>query len=541
MKLAEKAQNSQAKLRIMIALSNYYINRSNFQKCIEVCQKGISESLGIFDYETASQFYNNLSLCHSYMQEYDMAMAYSDKSIALKQKTTNEDGLANAYLNRGLILTNKGDYESGFNYYAKSEAIYLKHNNHVSLTQTYVNYGWDYTGLKQFHKARNYLNKALFHAKQSNDKIRQAGVWNAWGYYYKNAGYADSVAYSLEHALQLSLEAENNRNALLACQELATHYQNSGNIKLAFAYLNKAYNLKDTVFEEAKIQQAQSLNARHENARKEKQIELLNTQKQNNELVIQKQQLTLLAVSLLIVMLSIVSYFIFNRYRKRQKAQKERELHSQKEAERIRIARDMHDEVGAGLTRIVMRSEQVKLHLQSGQELKNGMVDTLEKMAAESRELSHSIGEIVWALNPKNDTFDALCAYLRNYAYDYFEEVGIACSINFPETIPNMPVSPDLRRNVFLILKESINNIVKYSEASEGEITLQLSENHFSLTIKDNGKGVNNDIVSSSGNGLGNMKKRAEECGGKFTFINKQGEGIAISIEGMPFKNQTKV
>ena len=171
------------KLRLMIALANYYINRSDFQKSIETCQKGISEALGISDYETASQFYNNLSLCHSYMQEYDTALAYSDKSIALKQKTNNEDGLANAYLNKGLILTNTGDYENGFNYYSKAEAIYLKQSNHVSLTQTYINYGWDYTDLKKFRKARDFLNKALFHSNKSNDKIRQAGVGNAFGYY----------------------------------------------------------------------------------------------------------------------------------------------------------------------------------------------------------------------------------------------------------------------------------------------------------------------------------------------------------------------
>lgn len=529
--LAEKAQNSQAKSRIRIALSNYYINRSDFQKCIETCQKGISEALGISDYETASQFYNNLSLCHSYMQEYEMALAYSDKSIELKQKTGNEESLANAYLNKGLILTNKGDYENGFSYYAKSEVIYLKHANHVSLTQTYINYGWDYTDLKQFHKAKNYLNKALFHAQKSNDKIRQAGVWNAFGYYYKNIGIPDSIVHSLERGLQLSLEAENKRNALVAYQELASHYQSAGNIKLALEYLNKAYSLKDSIFEEAKIQQAQSLNARYETAQKEEQINLLNAQQQNNELTIQKQRLTLLAVSLLIAILSILAYLLFNRYRKRQKAKKEQELQAQKEAERIRIARDMHDDVGAGITRIVMRSEQVKLHLQSGKELKNGIVESLEKTAAESRELSHSIGEIIWALNPKNDTLDALCAYLRNYAYDYLDESSIVCNIHFPDTIPNAPVLPELRRNVFLILKESLNNIVKHAEASQVEINLNLSENHFSLTIKDNGKGMNSDVISSNGNGLGNMKKRTEECGGKFIFSSKKGKGTEISIE----------
>lgn len=529
--LAEKAQNIKAKLRIRIALSNYYINRSDFLECIKTCQKGISEALSIADYETASQFYNNLSLCHSYMQDYEKALAYSDKSIELKLKTENEESLANAYLNKGLILTNKGDYETGFNYYAKAEAIYLQYSNHVSLTQTYINYGWDYTDLKQPHKARKYLSKALFHAEKSDDKIRQAGVWNAFGYYYNNVGYTDSVTYALEKGLQISLESENKRNALVAYKELSNHYQKTGNTKLAFDNLNKAYTLKDSIFDELKIQLAQSLNARYETEQKEQQIELLTAQKQ-------KQQLTILVIILSAVLLGIISFLLFVRFKKKQKRKSEQALQAQKEAERIRIASDMHDEIGAGLTRIVMRSEQVKAQLQSGKELKNGIVESLDKTATESRELSHNIGEIIWALNPKNDTLDNLFAYVRNYVYDYLDEANIACEIAFPENIPTTFVSPELRRNVFLIVKESLNNLAKHAKATQVDVILLISETHFSLAIKDNGIGIA-DMTQTSGNGLGNMKKRTEAIGGN--FIVKSDNGLYLSIENIPFKNQTKV
>src|SRR5690606_30510816 len=122
----------------------------------------------------------------------------------------------------------------------------------------------------------------------------------------------------------------------------------------------------------------------------------------------------------------------FTRFKRRQKRKKEQELLRQKEQERIRIARDMHDDIGAGLTRIVMRSDQVKLHLQLGKETTDNMVGNLEKLSSESRELTHNIGEIIWALNPKNDVLDELCAYLRTYAYDLFDNTGIACQIRFP-------------------------------------------------------------------------------------------------------------
>ena len=525
-KIAERAQNISAKLRIKIALSTYYLNRSHFQKCIEICQEGISEALALSDYETASMFYNNLSMCHTYMKEYDKALEYSDKSIELKQKTNNSEGLANAYLNKGLILTHKGDYETGFKYYAMSADIYSKNSNHVALTQTYINYGWDLTDLKQFQKARDYLNKALFHANKSNDRIRQAGAWNALGYYYKNIGHTDSVAYALEQGLHLSIESENKRNALIAYQELSDHYHNTGNPELAFLNLNKASKLKDSIFNESKIQLAQSLNARYETKQKEEQIALLHATNKNQKLLL---SIIFLTIFLIVLLVSV----LFQRYKKQQKVKKENELQNQKEMERMRIARDMHDEIGAGLTRIIMRSEQAKLQLQSSDEHKNCIEESLNKMVIESRVLSHNIGEIIWALNPKNDTLDNLFAYIRSYAYDYLEETDINCNIDFPNTIPETSVSPELRRNIFLIVKEALNNMVKHSNCTNMELKLWFSGTAFSLSIKDNGTGLTGRSLQM-GNGLENMKKRTEEMGGNFTI--KSDNGHCLLIGDIPLK-----
>jgi len=290
-----------------------------------------------------------------------------------------------------------------------------------------------------------------------------------------------------------------------------------------------------TIFEESKIQLTQSLNARYEAGQKEEEINLLNAQKENDSLTIQKQRWILLSILLFITVLSILFYTLFIHYRKKQKLKKIQELQSQKEAERIRIARDMHDEIGAGLTRIVMRSEQVKMRLHSSSESKEGIMETLEKMSTESREISHNIGEIIWALNPKNDTLDNLFAYIRNYAFDYLEEANIAGIIHYPDSIPVVPVAPELRRNVFLIIKESLNNIVKHSKATEAIVELTLSAKHFSLKIQDNGTGITNS-VSTIGNGLGNMKKRTEDLGGNFSFFSFDEEkGVVISLEQVPY------
>jgi signal transduction histidine kinase len=528
---ASLSKDKVVKLRILIALSNYYLKLSQTDKAIETCQQGTKEAIKSGNSEIASQFYNNLSLAHSYIEEFDKALIYSDKSIKLKEKLKDEESLANAYLNKGLILTNKADYENGFKYYRLAEELFLKHNTYQALTQTHINFAWDYTDLKQFKKARKHLGKALYFAEKSDDKIRQAGTWNVLGYYYKSVGHIDSVTYALEKGLELSLEAENKRNALVAYQELSNHYQNIGKTNLALEYLTKAFKIKDIIFDESKIQLSQSLNARYETEKKEEQIKLLNTQQENDALIILKQRWTLISISLFLVLISILTFILFTNYHKKQQQKTANELQSQKEAERIRIARDMHDDIGAGLTRIVMRSEQVKQQLQLGNAIKNGIVESLEKMASESRLLSHNIGEIIWALNPKNDTLDNLFAYIRNYAVDFLEEANITSIIQFPENIPGTSVSPELRRNIFLIVKESLNNVVKHAEASEVVITLLLFQQHLSIMIKDNGKGVDEDRMRSDRNGLSNLEKRTLEMGGKFTIQSNPLSGTEVKVE----------
>src|SRR5690606_34690741 len=134
----------------------------------------------------------------------------------LKKGTNDENALANAYLNRGLLLTSIGDYPSGFDFYHKAEVIYLKEKNYTSLTQVYINFGWDYADLKEFKVARNYLSKAMDYSKKANDKIREAGVWNALGHYYQQSGSEDSLTYALEKGYHVSRESKNLRNAYAA-------------------------------------------------------------------------------------------------------------------------------------------------------------------------------------------------------------------------------------------------------------------------------------------------------------------------------------
>lgn len=193
------------------------------------------------------------------------------------------------------------------------------------------------------------------------------------------------------------------------------------------------------------------------------------------------------------------------------------------EKERMRISKDMHDEVGSSLTRITLLSEIAKNKI--------GDYDEINKITKASREVVNNMDEIVWAINPKNDSLDNLAAYILQYAQEYFESTGIDCKFDFPENIPDVPLQSDVRHNIFLTVKESLNNIVKHSAASDVSIELKINLPRAEFMIKDNGKGIDFDHIDKFSNGLSNMRKRIEDINGEISIESEKGTCIRISIK----------
>lgn len=198
------------------------------------------------------------------------------------------------------------------------------------------------------------------------------------------------------------------------------------------------------------------------------------------------------------------------------------------EKERLRISNDMHDEVGSSLTRITLLSEIAKSKLGESEEIR--------KISEASREVVNNMDEIVWAVNPRNDSLESLTAYIIKYAQEFYEGTGIICRFNIPSSIQNIALSSDTRHNVFLTVKESLNNILKHSGATEVIIQLKIENETFKFSIIDNGKGFNITEIDRFSNGLNSMRKRINDIGGEFSinsFINT-GTSIVINI---PFIN----
>jgi signal transduction histidine kinase/ligand-binding sensor domain-containing protein len=194
------------------------------------------------------------------------------------------------------------------------------------------------------------------------------------------------------------------------------------------------------------------------------------------------------------------------------------------EQERTRIATDMHDDLGAGLSRIKFLSQS----LNNKKHTEESVKAALEKITGYSDEMAEKMGEIVWALNEKNDTLADLVAYTRSYAMEYLANHDIACDVDTPLHLPGTFIPGELRRNIFLAVKECLHNIIKHSGASRVSFYISLGE-QIEIIIHDNGKGFERP-AHGTGNGLYNIDTRMKEVGGRAVFLNERGTRVQLRI-----------
>ena len=201
------------------------------------------------------------------------------------------------------------------------------------------------------------------------------------------------------------------------------------------------------------------------------------------------------------------------------------------EGERNRISADMHDDLGAGMTTIRLYSELAR------DKLGNLSIPEIDKISSSANELLTKMNAIIWSMTSSNDTLGNLTAYIRSYALEYFENTGIDCRISIPEDLPNIEVIGEIRRNVFLVMKEALNNIVKHSRASLVTITLQRVTDGLILFIQDNGIGIKFDEIRQFSNGLSNMKKRMKDVEIDFNIENNNGTLITLHRKVIQFNS----
>jgi signal transduction histidine kinase len=224
---------------------------------------------------------------------------------------------------------------------------------------------------------------------------------------------------------------------------------------------------------------------------------------------------------LMMVLVVLVTRTILQRrYRARlRELEREREL----EKVRMRIARDIHDGIGSGLTKITMLSRQMDATA----------APQAARIAEASTELVNELGEIVWTVDPRNDSFASFLAYVRSLLGRQFEDlqVDLHTDLRCADNDRDRTIGPELKRNILLVLKEAVSNALRHSAASQIEVQLHLDTGRAELLVRDNGHGFDPLRIREGASGLANFSKRAEALGGSASVATgPDGTSVTFSV-----------
>ncbi len=225
-----------------------------------------------------------------------------------------------------------------------------------------------------------------------------------------------------------------------------------------------------------------------------------------------------------VLIASFVAWLVRLRHRRRIE---QLERQQAMDRERARIAQDLHDDLGSGLTEISFGSE-------FAQDPTLGLVETrqyTQEIGTRARELVAVLDEIVWAVNPKNDTVASLASYLCQYAERFLKPTRLRLRLKVARDLPASPLNADERHNLFLASKEAMHNIVQHAKATDVQLTIEVEDDELTVIVGDNGCGFNPTRSASEADGLGNMRQRLERIGGSYKLVTLIGKGTSATFK----------
>lgn len=469
----------------------------------------------------AANAYNWMGNVYKEQGNYDDAMKYYLVSLEMKELIGDQQGIAYTKLNMGIIDQKEGNYAKALERYAATLKIVEEIGDKYAISKTNCFIGQIHYNQENFPRALESFQLAL---KISEEIGRYPMI--AWarinlGKLHIRLGDYREARKQLEEALSLSMQYGNKVNIQDSYRYLAELNIAEGDFENAVSNYMSFTAYKDSLFNEESKNKLTQLEFQFETEKKDREIELLNKDKALKEEQLEKQRLLLNGVIAGTALLLVVAILLFRSFRLRKKFE-----HQQATIEeRNRISADLHDEIGSGLSRIILHSEMVKKVAKTQETMKG-----VEKIAAISDELSSNISEIIWALNSNNDFAEDLVAYIRRYAAEYFENSPVRLKIKTPSKMEQRHISGEHRRNLFYAVKEALHNIIKHSQATEAEVKFTLKQDVLSVVISDNGTGIDEEAMNRFGNGLNNMKKRMKSIKGDCLIENRKGTRITLVL-----------
>ncbi len=455
------------------------------------------------------------------LNQFKEAKVYIEKSLGIKNELNDKKGLANGYTSLGQILEGLHQPTEALNSYLKALTLNKELKLPVEEAKTDLDIGKFYAGEKDEKSARQYFESSAGLFKQSGDTAHLAIVNAEQANLQKKLADQQHTEKTFFNTLGTAIKVGDKNTEINNYKYLSDFYAQNKQFDRALEYREK-YEIKSDSLQSRELQlQVKELEQRYNSEKQEKEITLLKKDRQLDRVTLQEQKIFRYSAVLFLLMLVIIGFLVMTRYRTVQRTKRLLEM----EQMRNGIARNLHDDIGSSLSSINILSD-VALKQVDGNE---HILGSLEKIKKSSYTIMESMNDIVWAINPANDPLEITILKMKEFAATILEPAGIDFKFLEEGKLNELKLSVDERKNLYLVFKEALNNIAKYSGASFIVIELQKTAHRFSMKITDNGNGFDGS-KQYTGNGLKNMRSRAAEMKAVFEVISQPGTGAIVSV-----------
>jgi two-component system, NarL family, sensor kinase len=532
--------------RTQIAFGYLYHQQGDFAAAIAMYLPAEEIFTRNNEYSGIREVISKIGDCYMMLNQFDNLGVYVSKNLKIVEKLIDPYDIASVYIDYGNWLNETNKYEEGLSYYDKAEQLLARADNPALYHTYYYNYAFLLSRKDKYAESLGYYEKAYQAAIKSGvlfDQIDAQYKMGLMNYYLRNYNKASGI---LKEALAKSTEIKSyllQRNVLDALSYLEADRQN---YRDAYTWLNKYIDAADSVSSDKARKQMNFVNAKYKARERTFVIEKLENEKKVQNVRLQRRNTIMFALSGIILVSFIAGFALYRNFKisreiSRQNSQiQEQRIHELEqerqiialnstlqgeETERSRLARDLHDGLGgllSGLKLTLMNMKGNAIITQEGMDMYDHALGLLDTSIKELRHVAHN-------LMP-----ETLFRYgLKQTLSDFCEGVGTTgLKVNFAFYGVEKRYDEKMEIAIYRIVQELVNNAIKHALASEIEVQFISEEGRLSVTVQDNGKGMDlKTCEQSSGKGLANIRSRVASFGGHFDLSSEHGKGTEAIIE----------
>lgn len=523
-----------------------YARMGNYSKGVEFAYKAFKASEETGNKKEMAQSLHLMGALFYEFRNYENAMKNFTAASVIYKELKDDFGFAQNNNMIGEVLLEQGHYNEAYQKFYESLTIYNKREapawglpwGYSNLGSVCEAQGDSLNATVAKNSSQKKYNDALENYMLSLKKFESikdpAGVAEQTifiGKIFFKLGKPAAAKKYLLNGLDMAVKVGEKKNLASAYLYLSRIDSAEGNAAEAYRHYKSYVLYKDSIFNMQSSQNLSLYKTQLEFEKKDHQITLLATENKLQTALAEKQSQRRNFAYVLLALLVAAGTYVFIRFKKHSKIKAEQKLLK----ERLAISQDLHDNIGSTLSSIAVYSEVAKI--QGEKNNRQDIHELLDKISSTSNEMVTEMNDIVWAINPRNDSMEKIIQRMESFAKPLSAARNIEFELHYDDTVLSLPLQMDKRKNFYLIFKEAVNNAIKYSGARKIVSKISVRDNTLILQVTDDGTGFNAenemraDKNSLSGNGLHNMNKRAQELDGSLDIQSAVNSGTTIDLK----------